>query len=249
MSIAERLKQIVEIITKKRTVSVNELSDHFKVTKETIRKDLEKLEYEGILRKIHGGAISLQQEGRLDLSFASRVEMNLDAKFIMAEKIAHLIKDGNHIFADSSTTVYQALVSLSSMKLTIMTNAVHIFGINSSSFNLISTGGEYKKFSNTFVGAVANKSVKDFFADIALISCTGVNSINGITESNAQEVYLKRLMIKNSKLVILLADSSKIGIVGLYKMINFYDINYLITDKTPPYELMTILQAHKIKVL
>lgn len=123
MLIAERQKKIVELVNKRLSIRVSELSDIFSVTEETIRRDLEKLEKEHKLSRSHGGAVSIQQQ-ESEIHFSEREITNVIEKKAIAHEAAKYVKSGDRIILDASTTAWYMAKILPDIELTVITNSM-----------------------------------------------------------------------------------------------------------------------------
>ena len=142
----ERRNLILEKLQTERRVVVSELSQLYEVSEETIRRDLDKLEKEGLATKSYGGAV-INENVSIDLPFNIRKNQNVGGKQKMAEIVAEMVQDGDHIFLDASTTaVFIAKALKDKERLTVITNSMEILIELSdvSGWNIISTGGVMK---------------------------------------------------------------------------------------------------------
>jgi len=246
----ERRQKIVEFIHQDRKVYVSNLSQLFNVTEETIRRDLEKLENENMLTRTYGGAI-LNQHTNEDLPFPTRKSINGELKQKIALKAAHLINNGTTIMMDTSTTCLELMPLLQDKRdITIITNSIKIpHDFSTSNFNIISTGGTLRAYSLALVGPVSQHTLHNYHVDMTIMSCKGLSLNKGITESNEPESELKKEMVKQAKKVILLADHSKFDKIAFIKILDFNDIDYLITDCEPTVDWMELLAKHNIQVI
>lgn len=232
----ERRQKIMEKITREGKVYVSELSQLFRVTEETIRRDLEKLEDKDLLRRSYGGAV-LSEHTNEDLSFQRRSSINSAGKEAIAQKAMGLIKDGDTIMVDSSTTCLALLHQITTRKnLTIITNSIRLaYDFASSSFRIISTGGNLRSNSYALTGSIAIATLKKYFVDIALFSCKSISRERGVMESNEEESIVKQCMMAQASKSILLVDHSKFDRTAFTRTCSFEDITTLVTD-TPPDE-------------
>lgn len=247
----ERRQEIAEIINKDRKVYVSKLSELFDVTEETIRRDLEKLENEGILTRTYGGAITNQHTIE-DLSFPTRTTMNLEHKQIIAEKAADLINDSDTIMIDASTTCLELMQKLKKSKkdLTVITNSVKIPNdFIGSNFNIISTGGSLRAHSYALIGPVAQNTIKNYYVDITVMSCKSLSLDKGIMESNEPEAEIKKKMIQQAEKAVLLVDHTKFNKTAFVKLFDFADFDYIVTDREPAEAWMDLFKKHNIQVI
>jgi DeoR/GlpR family transcriptional regulator of sugar metabolism len=248
----ERLEIIKQIVTKEKKVYVSRLSEKFEVTEETIRRDLEKLEIEGMVTRSYGGAILNREKTNEDVPFYKRSKTNLDSKQNIANKAINFIKDrSTTIIADSSSTVLEVLKIVKDRSdVTVITNSVEALEIlNQADLNILSTGGVLNKMSLSLQGSIAKTSIQNYNVDIALISCKGVDINKGILDSNEAEAELKRVMIKQANKVILLIDHTKFDRKSFVKLFDYKDIDYLITDEEPTKEWVDFLHSYNVEII
>ncbi len=246
----ERRQRIIKLIDEDKKVYVSNLSQLFKVTEETIRRDLEKLENEGILSRTYGGAV-LNQYTIEDLPFQTRTSINHEVKQNISLKAANLIHDNDTIMIDASTTCLELLHAIEKKKgITIITNSVKIpYDFISSNFNIISTGGTLRAHSLALVGSVAQNALQNYYVNMAVMSCKGLSLNNGIMESNEPESEFKRRMIKQAEIVILLVDHTKFNKTAFIKLFDFSDIDYIVTDQEPDAAWLELFNTHNVKII
>ena len=246
----ERRQQIIELIQKDKKVYVSHLSQLFNITEETVRRDLEKLENESMLTRTYGGAI-INQNTLEDLPFQTRTSMNHEFKQNISLKAANLVNDNDTIMVDASTTCLELIQALQGKRgLTIITNSIKIpYDFINSNFTIISTGGNLRAHSLALVGSVAQSALQNYYVNMAILSCKGLSLDKGIMESNEPESEFKRSMIKQADIVILLVDHTKFDKTGFIKLIDFSDINYIITDREPDSKWLELFKTHKINVI
>ena len=228
----ERRNKIIELLQEEKKVVVTNLSSLFGVTEETIRRDLEKLEKEGIATKTYGGAV-LNEDLRLDLPYKVRKRTNTAGKQLIGKRISSLIEDGDHIMLDgSSTALYIAKNIKDKKNLTIITNSIEIlFELSDvSGWNILSTGGFMKESALALVGYQAERMIKSYNVDKAIISCKGIDIEKGITDSNELDAHIKKLMADAAKTKILAVDSTKFEKVSFTKIIDMSKIDILVTE-------------------
>ena len=234
MSSKERLMVIRQHIQNVKKASVAELSLQCSVTEETIRRDLDKLELEGVVTRIHGGAIWNADVQKENVHFYKRMTKHLKEKQDIARKAAALLEGKNTIIADSSTTVVEALKLIPDNRdVTIVTNSTEVFReFQQSSFH-ISTGGEFNKKSLSLQGQLAKTNITKYNVRLALISCKSVNIEKGVLDSNESEAEIKKMMLDQAEEVALLVDHSKFDQTAFVCLTDLKSVNYIITDRKP----------------
>ena len=211
MLAAERRGLILEKLQDEKRVVVSELSELFEVSEETIRRDLDKLDKEGLASKSYGGAV-LVENNNTDMPFNVRKKRNMQGKRIMAEIISKLIDDGDHIIVDPSTTAVSIVKALRDKKrLTIVTNSIEVLVelADASGWDVISTGGTLRENYLALVGPRALEGINSFNADKVILSCKGIDMEKGITDANEMFSQVKRAMLHSAKQKILAVDSTK----------------------------------------
>ncbi|SMB97379.1 transcriptional regulator, DeoR family [Thermanaeromonas toyohensis ToBE] len=249
---AQRKKIIIDKIKAGLPISVKELSRELGVSPMTIRRDLDALEKEGLLTRIHGGAIPINGGIEDEPSFNDRTGNFPREKLAIAQKAAELIQKGDSIFLGGGTTV-TALANLLIERedITVVTNAVNIAMILApcEKINLIVTGGTVRTKSYSLVGALAERVLREIHVDKAFLGVDGISIDYGLTTPNMTEAHTDSLIVEAAKNVIILADHSKIGRVTLARFASISAIDILITDKGAPQDFLEELKKMDIQVL
>lgn len=247
---AVRKNKIKKLLLENKVVTVAELSNKFSVSEETIRRDLKTLEDDGIAKRTHGGAV-LAERVMSSVGTNDLKNIFVESKKTISSLVRPLIKNGDCIFLDSSTTSYYASDELKDMQLTVATNSLDIVTKLSKSpnINLIAIGGNLSKNRKCFVGRNALKILQDYHFDIVLLSCRTLSLSDGITDANDDEAEIKRLLVDRTKCLVLMADHSKFNKVSFTKVCNLDKIDYLITDKPLESKWVEYMRAHQITYL
>ncbi len=231
----ERRNAILSKLSAEGKVVVSDLSNEFNVTEETIRRDLEKLDRDGLARKTYGGAVK-NDNFNIDLPFHIRKQTNVESKHIIAEKISEMIKDGDYIMIDASTTaLYVIKKILDRKRITLITNSIEILIelCNKPDWTVISTGGVLKEGSLSLLGYQAEKMISGFHVDIAVCSCKGLNQELFVTDSNEQDSEIKKAYFKSANRKVLAVDSSKFDKTSFVKVCDVTNIDTVVTDADP----------------
>ncbi len=249
----ERLNVILDLLHKNGKVSVNELSERFSLTKDAIRKDLQKLEKIGKLKRTYGGAIQ-QREIARNVKVLNRVNKNLAAKKMIIEKAVKLIDDGDTIFLDISSTnlVLASLLAETKKKITVITNMLDIMNklSNSPQIKLIGIGGIYRIELNGYIGAAAIEQINAYRIDKAFIGSAGINmKEKTLSTFDVEDGLTKKAIINVSKEVILLAESSKFDLDGNYIFSDFEKLGTIITNQKISDESTEKLKKYNIRII
>ena len=210
----ERDKIILELLLKKKKISVKELASVLYVSEPSVRRDLAGLERQNLIKRIHGGAmIEDSALSKNKIPFKVRELEESSAKVVMAKAAAELVEDGNIIFLDSSTSAYNMIPFLKDMKnITVVTNGVRALEkLAEYGINTISTGGVLDASCMSLVGEEAYKTIETVNADICCFSCRGLDGDGNLTDIFPAENYIRERMIKHSKRAYLICAKEKFG--------------------------------------
>ena len=246
----DRRNQIVEMITRQRTVKNSELMERFGISIETLRRDLAYLEERGYLRRVYGGAVAHDMLGG-EPEYESRSQLQLSEKSAIGAAAAALVESREAIYLGVGTTV-QAMVScLKDMRdVTVFTNALRT-AVELSDLpgcSVVLTGGQLRAKELTLSGFPADDNLACFNVDKAFIGVGGITE-EGVTDFHIGEAQLHRAMIRNAKTAIALCDSSKLGVRAMNNVCPIADIDSLITDSNAPVKLLRQLEKAGVRVI
>jgi DeoR/GlpR family transcriptional regulator of sugar metabolism len=247
---AERHRGIVQVVNSKGSIRVKELSQIFHVTEETIRRDLDTLEKEGKLRRTHGGAVRLEED-QGEIPYVERESANVSEKEAIAKEAVRHIQAGDRIVLDASTTSWHVASVLPNIPLTVLTNSIKVALelSNREKIEVISTGGILRAHSLSYVGPLAEETLEQFHVNKAFISCKGLHTEHGVSESHALQALVKRKMIDIADTVFLLADHSKIQVRDFTHVAALHEVDVLITDTKVPNEQIQLIRQHQIQMI
>ena len=247
----ERRNAILSKLYLDGKVIVSQLSEEFDVTEETIRRDLEKLDKDGLAQKTYGGAV-LVQNFSTDLPHSVRKRANVEAKQKIAEKISSLFHDGDCIMLDASSTALLLLNYIKNLKnITLITNSVEalIELSDKDDWNVFSTGGKLKRGSLSLVGPSAEKTIRTFHVDYAVCSSKGIDIERGITDSNEKDSEMKQAIFDSAETKILVVDSSKFNRISLIKVCDVGNVDVIATDTQPEANWVEYLKSKNIHLI
>ena len=247
----ERRRKIISLLEERNSVLVPELSKIFNITEETVRRDLEKLEKDGFLKRTYGGAV-INDSMNSELPLIIREVTNMEGKLAIGIKVSQYIKDGHTIMLDSSSTALQVAMRIKDKRnLTVITNSVKVVSelANAKDCEIISTGGNLRVNAMSFVGHMAENSVKNFNVDIAIICSKGIDMEKGISESNDMEAEVKKAMIKAADKTFLVGDYTKFNKVSFVKMLKIEDVDMIFTDKTLSNEWEQFISSKNVELI
>ncbi|WP_102026662.1 DeoR/GlpR family DNA-binding transcription regulator [Salirhabdus sp. Marseille-P4669] len=252
MLVAERHQKIVEIVNERKSIRVSELSKLFSVTEETIRRDLEKLESENKLARSHGGAVRIDtKQDSPEIPFGEREARNVKEKRAIATEAVKHVRVGDKIILDASTTAWYMAKILPNMQITVLTNSVKVALELSGKpdITVISTGGILSARSYSYVGPLAEDSLKTYHVQKAFISCKGFDFDYGISESNEEQARIKKKMCDIADKVYVMIDYEKFGVRAFSHINSVEKVDCVITDNAVTDELLAKLQDVSVEAI
>lgn len=231
----ERRNLIVQRLNLEGRIIVSDLSKEFNVTEETIRRDIEKLELEGLATKTYGGAVSTSSQNR-DLPYKIRKKSNVESKQRIAARVAQMINDGDQLMFDASSTSLYVVRQIKHLNnITIITNSIEILLelADKTGWNILSTGGSLREGAYSLSGSSAERMIRDHHVDLAICSAKGIDGIMGITESNEKDAEIKKAIFSAATKRILAIDHSKFDKISFIKVCDIKDVDVIVTDKNP----------------
>jgi DeoR/GlpR family transcriptional regulator of sugar metabolism len=248
----ERLDQIASLLQEEGRVSVADLSVRFAVSAVTIRNDLALLKQQGRLVRTHGGAMARPDLGLEPPAFALRKELHLAEKERIGEAAAALVRNGDSIALDASTTAWQIARNLKDRReLTVVTNGLFIAleFLDSPDVTVIMPGGSLRAASASLVGDQGARILDGFHVQKGFFGAGGFTLEEGLTDTNQYEVELKQRMVQRSKEIIAVVDGSKWGQVAFAALASVDQLDRVITDDGAPPDMVAALRERGIEVV
>lgn len=242
----ERQNEIFDIVSKKPTVTVKELSKILVVSQVTIRKDLSLLENQGLLRRTHGGAMQIASN-----SIEKRIHYRYDEKLKIVKEAVKLIEDGENVLIEAGSTNAILAKELANKKgIHVITNSLYIAQMFTDNKNVkISIlGGDIQQESQTIVGPLAKLCLSRIAVNKAFIGMDGFSEKLGFTCGDFLRAEVGKEMCYRAEKVIVLAESSKFDNVGFTSIVELSKVSLVITDKQINKEKLRILEENNIKV-
>ena len=224
---------IYNAICKNGVVKVTDLARQYNLSASTVRRKLDKLEKDGLITRTHGGVKSVEDDLTVT-SFATRVHTNVAEKRRIALKAIKLIREGDVIFLDASSTTYFLTEYLNEFsKIKVITNGIDtLAALAAKGISAYSTGGKVSRESpSVLVGQFARNAVYGVHADVAFFSVHGINENGEIFDTNQSCNEITSCMIKCSDKVVCLCDNTKIGKSGAFKVCDVSDVDYVVCDR------------------
>ncbi len=242
---------ILRLLEERGRVLVEHLADEFAVSATTIRNDLNELAREGLVVRAHGGAIR-SGLAALDKALLEKQKLHPEQKAAIARKAASMVQDGQTIILDAGSTTAELARALKSKRnLTVITHALHIAWelCDAPGIEVILTGGTLRQSARSMVGPLAEATLQRLTAEIAFIGVDGIDPEFGFTTPVLAEASLNQQMIRISREVVVVADSSKFGQRSLAVVCKPRDVKKVITDSGVSPEHRRALELLGVEVL
>ncbi len=246
----KRIQDIEHYVATKGFASMTELEQHYKVSINTIRRDVQDLIRRGAVSKVYGGICARQAEVSLTPYEERRIN-NEEAKVAICRRAAELVHDGDIIFIDSGTTTLQLIDQLAQRQnLTIVTNNLGTVAraMPYDKINVIVLSGQLQRKTNSVAGSDTVSSLQRYNIRIAFMAATGL-STRGATNSSPMEYEIKKAVVENSENVVLLLNQEKIGVTGLMTFAQVEDFDSIVTDREPGEACRELLREKNVQLL
>lgn len=250
LSFEERKKKIMEWIVQEEKVQVPVLAEKLNVSGETIRRDLDRLDKEGKLKKVYGGAVKASSDS-WELPFDLKTSMNATEKRAIGKLAASFVEDGDSIMLGNGTTPLEIIRFLSEKKnVTIVTHSAPAMLLAMEQFpgRIIFIGGEVNVSQKSANGPLAEWMLDQLKVNKSFISAGGVSSVDGITDYDLQESNISRKMIERSDDVFVLADHTKMGKTTFAHICPLEDVAVIISDSKCPEEWKRTLGDRNVEL-
>jgi len=247
----QRRAKLLSIILAQGRASVEDLSEILAASRETIRRDLAQMDANGQIRKVHGGAEIRRTDMVAEGPFRERMLDHVQAKRIIAQRAANLFLPGQSLFIDSgSTTIFLAEALAQKSGLVIITNSTTIASLcaRDGRHEVHLLGGIYDEASAANLGARTINEARLYQTDHAVLTVGGVDE-TGLSDFNVDEAELARTMLAQANSTIVLADHSKMGKRGLYKIAGFDAVSTFVTEKAPTPVLADAMAGHPVRIV
>lgn len=248
---AERQREILRLIRERRRATVAELSERFGVSPATVRRDLDVLEGEGVIRRSHGGAV-VAERAAPEPPIIQRMMENEEEKRRIGQAAAKLIQDGETIFLGSGTTTFEVARHLVGKKnLTVITNALNIVNLlaEQPDITVVVTGGLLRHSELSMIGHITEQTLKELRANKVIMGMRAISVQEGLTSDYLPETMTDRAIIQSASEVILVADHSKFGKVSTVLVAPVTAVHRIVTDSAAPADIVAELRKLGIEVI
>jgi DeoR family glycerol-3-phosphate regulon repressor len=245
-----RQSEILDIARAEGRVEVDDLANRFRVTLQTIRRDLGELAGAGKLDRVHGGAVL--RAGVANIGYEERRLLNADAKAAIARVCATQIPDNSSIFLNIGTTteaVARALVK--HRNLTVVTNNLNVAAMlaGNESCDVIVAGGVLRRSDGGLTGDLTTEAIAHFKVDLAVIGTSAIDTDGDLLDYDLQEVRVSRAILRQARASCVVADHSKLERSAPVRIASLSEVDQIITDIPLPSALNAKCQVWKTTVL
>ncbi len=227
-----RLEQIMDFLKSHNLVTVDQLVAATSASPATIRRDLIKLDQEGVISRTHGG-VTLNRFIPVQPTTVEKSQRSLQEKQAIASAAAALVKAGDAVVLDAGTTMIELARQITHLPLRVITSDLHIalFLAEFKQIEVTIIGGRIDDSSQSCIGEHGRRLLQSTWPDLAFLSCNGWDLEKGITAPTEEKAALKRDLIANATRRVLLADSSKYGAWSLFNIAPLDSLTDIITDR------------------
>lgn len=245
----DRHRWLLDELNERGSLRTSEVAERVGVAEETIRRDFEKLEAEGMLRRTHGGAVRLETDRR-EFPAGERALQHATEKQAIARTAARRLRAGQTVYFDASTTVLELVRAMPDMPLTVVTNSIEnaLALSEKREVSCVLLGGTMHPSSLSCTGWAAEKSLEIYHLDAAFLSCRGIDADRGFSDANEVQARLKHSVVERAGQVFLLADTSKCGVTSSYFFAAAPDIDVWIAESPPPPQVAAPLISQGLRI-
>ncbi|QCP53319.1 DeoR/GlpR transcriptional regulator [Trinickia violacea] len=249
MLTSQRKSEILAILKRDGQVLAKALSESFEVSEDTIRRDLRELASEGLLQRVHGGALPASPA---TADFAHRQPIESATKRAVAKAAAGMIGEGQVVIVDGGTTAIELVRQLPrELSATVVTHSpnVAVELVEHPGIEVIVIGGRLFKHSIVTVGAAAIEALSHIRADVFFMGVTGVHATAGLSTGDLEEAYMKRALAAHAAETVVLASADKINAASQYRIGELAMASAIIVEKSTDAALTEPLEAAGVTVV
>ncbi|MGP4004094.1 DeoR/GlpR family DNA-binding transcription regulator [Streptomyces sp. 8N706] len=244
----QRRALILDEVRRRGGVRVNELTRKLKVSDMTVRRDLDALARQGVVEKVHGGAVPVAEASTHEPGFEAKSSLELTAKEDIARAAAPLVAPGSAIALSGGTTTFALAHHLLDVPdLTVVTNSVRVADVFHTAQRAAAPGGSHRPGSATvvltggvrtpsdsLVGPVADQAIRSLHFDVLFLGVHGISVEAGLSTPNLAEAETNRRFVHSARRVVVVADHTKWGTVGLSSFASLEEVDAMVTDAGLP---------------
>ena len=246
----ERQQELTRLLEKSGRLSVAQICEQFKISEATVRRDLDVISEQGVIRRVHGGAVLIRQ-ATPEEPILRRSNEQEDEKERIGRATAALVQDGETVFLGSGTTVLQVAQNLVTRTITVITNSLPIINLMSEKENisLIALGGVLRDSELSFIGHITEQALYEVRADKVVIGIRAISLEQGLTNDYMPETLTDRAILNVGRETIVVADHTKCGVISTAYLAPLTAMRTLVTDDHTDVAFTEALRAQGIEVI
>ena len=248
LNLNTRHQEIMKMAKEKSFLSTEELTKHFKVTSQTIRRDINEMCLKGLLRRYHGGAGLASSIENVD--YSARQILNHEAKIRIAQLVAEHIPDHASLFINIGTTTEEVAKALAHHKhLRVITNNLNVAALlcDNENFEVIVAGGVVRR-DRGVIGESTIDFIKQFKVDYGIIGISGIDADGTLLDFDYREVRVAQAIVENARQIFLVTDHTKFNRNPMVRFCHLSAIDAVFTDRQPPEEIQASLKDTQVKL-
>jgi len=247
-----RQQAILEELERSGSVTVAALSRSLEVSDMTVRRDLEELSARNLLRKVHGGAVPVPKTAA-EPHFVQKQRLHRAEKRAIARAALEFVNDGDTVAFSAGTTTWQIAEALKRERgsLTFITNSTNIaLTLQENGWeHIVLSGGMFRTPSDALVGPFADRTLKTLNADVLFLGVHGIHPDAGLTTPNVAEAETDGCLVEAAQRVVVVADSSKVGVVALAKIAPLSMVDVFVTDEGADAEMLREMELAGVRIV
>jgi DeoR family transcriptional regulator of aga operon len=246
----ERQQDLSRLIERMGRLSIAQICEQFNISETTARRDLETLSEQGLVQRVHGGAILVRQ-ATPEEPILRRSHEQEEEKERIGRATAALVQDGETVFLGSGTTVLQVAQNLVTRNITVITNSLPIINLMSEKDNisLIALGGMLRDSELSFIGHITEQALDEVRADKVIIGIRAISLDQGLTNEYLPETLTDRAILNTGRVTIIIADHTKCGVISTAFLAPLTAMQTLVTDDGTDKEFIEALRSQSIEVI
>lgn len=251
LSNVERQQLLLERLAELQRISVAEICAQFSVSEATARRDLEQLAGQGLIQRVHGGAIAIRRAAP-ELPILERNQEQPEEKSRVGRAAAALIADGETVFLGSGTTVLEVAKNLRQRRnLTVITNSLPVVNALAGlpEISVVVMGGILRDSELSFIGHITEAALAEVRADKVVMGTRALHLEHGLTNDYLPETLTDRAILRSGREIIIVADHTKIGSVSAVFLAPLSSVHIVVTGQETDVEFIRLLQEKGIQVI
>lgn len=246
----ERQQLLIRLLDRRGRVTVTQICREFDISEATARRDLEALAEQGLIQRVHGGAIPVRK-AEPEQPILERSHEYGEEKTHIGRAAASLVDDGETVFLGSGTTVLEVAHHLDAREITVITNSLPVIThlAQKPNITLISLGGMLRDSELSFIGHITEQALAELRADKVIIGTRSISLEHGLTNDYVPETQTDRAIISIGRQVVVVADHSKWGTISTAFLAPLSSVHTLVTDSGVDPEMVDAMREHGVTVV